>query len=218
MKFKLVPIESVERKSYSGRVYDLTVEEDHSYNIFNILVHNSICSTRLNTGFGVPLLASVEDCASVRENAYIIADGGIKHPGDIAKAIAFGADFAMSGKMFASTDLAPGDCYDKNYDHFCTYKEFVDAGSLWDEVKYKRYRGMASASARKGVLKKASVEGVSGLIPYTGETIDFIDGLKANLKASLSYAGARNWKEFRPRVKKIKISNAAIVESQTHVR
>jgi IMP dehydrogenase len=181
----------------------------------------SICSTRLNTGFGVPLLVSVEDCALVRDKALIIADGGIKYPGDIAKAIAFGADLVMLGRMFASTSLAPGDCYDKNGHITCTAEEFnhsdIDESRISSTV-LKRYRGMASAEARKGVLKKASVEGVSGLIPYTGTTEDFIDGLEANLKASLSYAGAENWKQFRTRVKKIKVSNAAIVESQTHVR
>jgi IMP dehydrogenase len=179
----------------------------------------SICSTRLNTGFGVPLLASVEDCAKVRDKALIIADGGIKHPGDIAKAIAFGADFAMIGRMFGATDLAPGDCYDANGDLYCTQEEFLaQDGALEGEVAYKQYRGMASAEARKGVLKKASVEGVSGLIPYTGTTEDFIEGLGHNLRASLSYSGSENWRQFKTRVKKIMVSNAAIAESQTHVR
>ena len=216
MKFKLVEIHSVELERYTGAVYDLTVENDSSYNIEGKIVHNSICSTRLNTGFGVPLLTSVEDCASVREDAYIIADGGMKHPGDIAKAIAFGADFAMMGRMFASTDLGPGDCYDKDKNLVCSYND-ININNNEEKVKYKHYRGMASAEARKGVLKKASVEGVSGLIKYTGATSDFVENLLLNMKASLSYAGARNWKEFRRNTKKMRISSASLSESNTHV-
>lgn len=160
----------------------------------------SICSTRLNAGFGVPLLSAVEDCYSVRDNALIIADGGIKYPGDIAKAIAFGADFCMLGKMLASTSLAPGEC-----------KQI-------DGVYYKEYRGMASRQAREGVMKKASVEGVSGWIPYTGNTKDVIEDVSENLKASLSYAGSTNWYIFRKSVKKIRITNSAWNESMTHIK
>jgi IMP dehydrogenase len=174
----------------------------------------SICSTRLNTGFGVPLLTSIADCATIKDKALIIADGGMKHPGDMAKAIAFGADLCMTGRMFAATDLAPGDCYDVNKDHLCCYNEMDQLNCY---PSYKRYRGMASAEARKGVLKKASVEGVSGLIPYEGSTEDFVDGLTANLKASLSYGGSRNWHQFKRNVKKIKITSASWNESQTHV-
>jgi len=190
----------------------------------------SICSTRLNTGFGVPLLTSVEDCASVKESALLIADGGLTYPGDLAKAIAFGADLCMMGRMFAGTDLAPGDCYysyegKKNY--LCKYNQIDDELELFPPfttsntnrgyVTHKRYRGMASAEARQGVLKQASVEGVSGLIDYTGSTEDFIAGLHQNLQASLSYAGATNWKEFRRNTKKMRISSASWGESQTHV-
>jgi IMP dehydrogenase/GMP reductase len=89
--------------------------------------------------------------------------------------------------------------------------------SYRDLVKYKAYRGMASAEARGDVLKRASVEGVSGLIPYTGRTVDFIDDLELNMKAALSYAGVTEWSKFRNRVKKIRISNSSWNESLTHV-
>jgi len=199
MKFKLVPIQSVTKIKYNGPVFDLTVKKCHSYVANNIVVHNSICSTRLNTGFGVPLLSAVEDCYSVREHACIIADGGIKYPGDIAKAIAFGADLCMLGKMLAATSLSPGEC--------------KRIGSKY----YKEYRGMASRQARQGVMKKASVEGVSGWIPYTCSTEEFIEDITQNLKASLSYAGTRNWYSFRKLVKKIMITNSSWNESMTHV-
>jgi len=181
----------------------------------------SICSTRLNTGFGVPLLTSVEDCASKKNGTLVIADGGVKYPGDIAKVIAFGGDFVMSGRMWAATDLAAGDCYDKNKEFLCEYNQ-LDKGHSHDHINrqfiaYKRYRGMASKEAREGVLKRSSIEGVSGLIPYYGRTEDFITDVENNLKASLSYAGAYNWKEFRLNAKKIRISGASWDESQTFV-
>lgn len=215
MKFKLVKIKSIKINKYSGRVHDLTVNKNHSYNVFNILVHNSICSTRLNTGFGVPLLTSVEDCVSQKKDSYLIADGGLKNSGDIAKVIAFGADFAMSGRLWAATSLAPGSCYDKNGDWLCEYDRFESYSFGLNKIVYKRYRGMASREARTGFMKDSSIEGVSGLIPYYGTTEQFLNDLVNNLKASLSYCGAYGWEEFRRRCKPIRITNASWNESQT---
>ena len=205
MKFKLIPIKKIETKKSKVPVYDLTVKNDHSYVANNIVVHNSICSTRINTGFGVPLLSTIEECAEVKRQAVIIADGGIKYFGDIPKCIAVGADMAMLGRQFASTDLAPGLTYDKN-------KNLSN-----DNIVYKQYRGMASSEARKGVKKKSSIEGVSGLIPYTGTTKDFIENLELNLEASLSYCGAKNWTEFKANVEIVRISSGGWSESLTNV-
>ena len=230
MKFKLIPITSVKQFKYTGTIHDLTVDADHSYNIKKMIVHNSICSTRMNCGFGVPQFTSVQDCAKVKlPNVILISDGGIKHPGDISKAIAAGADFCMLGKMLASTDLAAGQCYDKDKHIVSPYIDKVGVNTTinvhkWiagckinPEVRYKEYHGMASRDARKGVLQYASVEGVSGLTPFTGSTVQLLTDLKLNLEASLSYAGSRNWTDFKRHVKIIKISNSAILESSTHV-
>lgn len=216
MKFKLKKIDKIEKIPYKGNVYDLTVEEDHSYVANNIIVHNSICSTRLNTGFGVPLLTAVEDCAQVKDKAYLIADGGIKNPGDIAKAIAFGADFAMMGRMIAATDLGPGRCYSAEGDFVCLYNQ-MHLNDNESRTKFKEYRGMASREAREGVLKYASIEGVAGIIEYKCTTEQFLTDIELNLRASLSYAGASNWSEFRRSVKKIRITSASLSESMTHV-
>lgn len=182
----------------------------------------SICATRTNTGFGVPLLSSIMNCATIRKKALIIADGGMKDGGDIAKAMKFGADMVMLGKQFAATDLGCGACYDEQKEFECSYENIHNACRDTSVphacfVKYKRYRGMASAEARKGVLKKASVEGVSGLIPYTGTTKDFVEQLEANFQASLSYGGVTNWDDFRRNVKVVRITNAGWTESLTHV-
>jgi len=217
MKFKLTKIEQIKKIPYQGVVHDLTVENKHSYNIKNIIVHNSICSTRTSTGFGLSQGTAIEDCASRKTSAKLIADGGIKTNGDILKAIALGADFVMLGKMLASTSLAGGEEYDE-------YKELVSKvfnpsnGKFEsDKIKYKEYYGMASKQAREGVLSYASIEGVSGLIPYTGETSEFIENLKLNLKAGMSYCGVKTWQEFRQKVKIAAVSNSGLIESQTHV-
>jgi len=165
------------------------------------------CSTRTNTGFGVPLLTAIQDCVRGKEKALLIADGGIKYPGDIPKAIAFGADLCMLGRQLAATDLAPGECYNK-------HKEVITEK---EKVVYKSYRGMASKEARQGILKEASIEGESGLVEYYGTTEQYLIDLKMNLKAALSYTGALNWKIFRRDVKKIKITSSSWNESLTNI-
>ena len=221
---KLKKIEKIKTKHYKGIIHDLTVEDNHSYNINGIIVHNSICSTRLNTGFGVPLFTSIADCAgSKNDGVMLIADGGIKHPGDIAKAIAAGADMCMLGKMLAGTNLAGGACFDKNKELLpCKIDPTTNTVSFpfqlnEDEICYKGYHGMASKVARQGIMSKASIEGVSGVVPYIGTTEDLLDNIKLNLQASLSYNGSRNWAEFKKRVKIIRITNSSWEESKTHV-
>ena len=90
MKFKLKEITSIETKNYKGKVHDLTVNQDHSYNIRGTVVHNSICSTRLQTGFGVPNLSAIFDCAGTTAyksgKSKLIVDGGIKNSGEIGRA------------------------------------------------------------------------------------------------------------------------------------
>ena len=208
MKFKLIPVSSVKKVQYKGMVHDLTVEKNHSYNIKNVVVHNSICSTRINTGFGLPQLTAIMDCVRVKNpGVMVIACGGVKNTGDMAKALAVGADMCFMGKRLAATDLALGRTFDKRM-------ELTDDVN---EIAYKEYRGMASKEARAGVMEYGSVEGVSGKIPYTGKTVDLINDIELNLRSALSYGGSRNWGEFRRKVKIVKISNSSINESQTHV-
>lgn len=182
-----------------------------------------ICSTCLKTGFGVPILTNIIECAKVRnKGTWIIADGGIKNIGDIAKAVFFGADFCMMGKMFAATSDAEGACYNSK-------KELIENPIYPDLIKeddpivkknivhYRVYRGMASRGAREGILSYASVEGVEGLIRYTESTENLIKDIELNLKASLSYGGCTNWEEFRKKVKACRRSNAGILAAQTHL-
>lgn len=212
----------------------------------------SICSTSLETGMGVPILTNIMDIAPHKGKTWLIADGGANHIGDIAKAVYFGADFVMMGKMLAATDLAEGRCYnsereildtsniiDKWEKYFaCVYPDqFEESYALaerldWEQkrsdnyyknlckrniVKYKEYKGMASRDARRGLLSYASVEGRSGLIEYSGRTESFINDTYLRLQASLSYGGAKNWEEFRKKVKAVKRSQAGILAAKTHL-
>lgn len=221
---RLVEIETIEEFEYDGPVYDLTVQDDHSYNIKRIAVHNSICSTALNTGFGVPILTNIIECAKVRKKGvWIIADGGVKNIGDIAKAVFFGADFCMLGKMLAATSDSEGICYNSKKEEIKGDPIYPDMIKEDDPivksniVKYKAYRGMASRGARKGILSYASVEGVEGLIKYTRSTEAFINDTILQLQASLSYGGSRNWEEFRKKVKACRRSNSGIMAADTHL-
>lgn len=183
----------------------------------------SICSTALNTGFGVPILTNIIDCAKVRnKETWIIADGGIKNIGDIAKAVYFGADFCMMGKMFAATSDSEGACYNVKKEEIKNpiYPDLIkedDPIVKKNIVYYKAYRGMASRGARVGYLSYASVEGVEGLIRYTKSTENLIKDIELNLKASLSYGGCTNWDDFRKKVKACMRSNAGILAAETHL-
>ena len=160
----------------------------------------SICSTRLQTGHGVPTLQSVIDCASSSSDALIIADGGIKNSGDMAKALAAGADLVMMGSLLAGTEEAPGETVQVN------------------GKKCKVYRGMASPEAQvawRGEYR--SNEGVSRTVPFKGPVDRILRELERGVRSALSYSGASNLSEFRHKAELIKQSPLGRVESGTHI-
>ena len=160
----------------------------------------SICSTRIQTGHGVPTFQSVLSC-KYADGATIIADGGIKTSGDIVKALAAGADFVMLGSMLAGTDESPGSVFESN-----------------GGKKYKVYRGMASVEAQVDWRGQArSLEGISTTIPYKGSVKDIIPDLVKNIKSGLSYSGARTISELQSRAEFIIQTSAGQVESSTHI-
>lgn len=162
----------------------------------------SICSTRIQTGHGVPTLWSVMECAKSEfaGDVNIIADGGIKTSGDIVKALAAGADAVMLGSMLAGTDETPGD-----YVHI-------------NERVYKKYRGMASIEAQvewRG--HHSSEEGVTAWIPSKGPLLGIMNSIETGIKSGLSYSGARTIAELQARAKFIRITPAGMHESTTHI-
>jgi len=161
----------------------------------------SICSTRIQTGHGIPTLQSVIDCAESDRSAKLIADGGMKTPGDIAKALAAGADFVILGSLLAGTDESPGRVIEQ------------------EGRKIKRYRGMASPEAQYQWRGRAtSLEGVSHHVDYRGTLFEVIYSLCRGLKSGMSYSGARSLVEFRSKALFIKQTVCGLAESGTHIK
>ncbi|HOJ49279.1 MAG TPA: IMP dehydrogenase [Spirochaetota bacterium] len=172
----------------------------------------SICTTRIVAGVGVPQISAIMFAYEVAKNYNIpiIADGGIKYSGDIAKALAAGASSVMLGSLFAGTEESPG--------------EIV----IYSGKTYKAYRGMGSLGAmQKGSkdrygqgdiedTQKLVPEGIEGAVPYKGSLSQFVYQLVGGIKAALGYVGTRNLKEFREKAKFIKITNAGLKESHPH--
>tara|TARA_B100000886_G_scaffold175017_1_gene119851 strand:- start:8418 stop:9434 length:1017 start_codon:yes stop_codon:yes gene_type:complete len=161
----------------------------------------SICSTRIQTGHGVPGLETIFDCAKTDRDVKIIADGGIKNSGDIVKAFAAGADAVMCGSLFAGTLESPGEVFEES------------SGKKW-----KVYRGMASKEAQiswKG--NYSSYEGVSTRVPFRGSVIDILSDLERGIRSGLSYSGARTIAELTSKAEFIAQTTAGLSESRTHI-
>ena len=167
----------------------------------------AICSTRIQTAFGVPLLHSIMECYYVKQTrpktteVAIIADGGIRYPSDMVKAIAAGADAVMCGRILAATDETPGDL-------------------IRDEIAgitYKTYRGMASAEVqrdRRGGLKPLTcAEGVSTRIPAKGSVTPILEEFAGGLRSGMTYANATTLQQLRQNAKFVKITHAGLLES-----
>jgi len=160
----------------------------------------SICSTRIQTGHGVPGLHTIIECARSDRNAPIIADGGIRNSGDIVKALAAGADFVMLGSMLSGADETPGDVVKTH------------------EGKFKSYRGMASADAQiewRG--KTASLEGIATTVPCKGPVDDILEELERGIRSGFSYSGARSLKELQTKARFIRQTSSGQTESGTHI-
>lgn len=207
---KLIEIKSIKEENFKGQVFDLTVEEDHSFTVSGIIVHNSICSTRLNTGFGKPVLETLLDIKeSKAEGVYVVSDGGVEYNGDVLKALVAGADMVMMGKFFAGTSLAGSRKFDKY---------FNEVVGTFDGVEWCLYRGSASKEARKLVNSSSGVEGVSGFVPYTGGTVEVLEELLKNMRSGVGYyAGCTNWHDFQRKTKMVEITSNGVKESLTRV-
>ena len=161
----------------------------------------SICSTRLQTGHGVPTLQSVIDCSRSDRDALLIADGGIKNSGDMVKALAAGADLLMCGSLLSGTNETPG--------------EVIQNSS---GQKRKVYRGMASREAQKSWRNAVgSMEGVATTVPTKGPVTNVILDLSWGIKSGLSYSGASSLSQFRAKATFVEQTSAGTKESNTHI-
>src|SRR5271154_3955261 len=172
----------------------------------------SICTTRVIAGVGVPQLTAITDAveAARQSDTPVIADGGIKYSGDLAKAMAAGADCAMIGSLLAGTDETPGEVF------------------LYQGRSYKSYRGMGSVGAMargsadryfqqdiKDTLKLVP-EGIEGQVPYKGPVANVMHQLAGGLRAAMGYVGARNLAEFHEKAQFVRITGAGLRESHVH--
>ncbi len=172
----------------------------------------SICTTRVVTGAGVPQITAIHNCVQAARGSGvpIIADGGVKFSGDVAKAIAAGADVVMIGSLFAGTEESPGELI------------------LFQGRSFKAYRGMGSIGAmREGsrdryaqeatdVESKLVPEGIEGRVPYKGTLADMVTQLIGGLRAGMGYTGCRNIREFQEQTRFVRISSAGLKESHVH--
>lgn len=162
----------------------------------------SLCTTRVETGHGVPNVEALIQTVRAAEesNIPVIADGGIRTPGDVAKAIAIGADTVMIGSMLSGTEETPGSIIEKN-------------GTL-----FKRYRGSASLETKSTHNQKTSnVEGESTVVPFKGSVKYVIQRLNDGLSSALSYTGANNIKEYQAKSKFNEVTTAGMVEAKPHL-
>lgn len=161
----------------------------------------SVCTTRIKTGFGVPNLTAIHECSKVDRS--IVADGGMRTPGDIVKSLAFGADFVMVGGMLAGTKPTPGEVFTRP-----------------DGTKVKQYRGMASKEAQEdfmgGLPEWKTAEGVSTEVIYREDHDLIIADIVGGLRSGLTYGGAATIRELQRKVSYVEITQAGRIESLPH--
>ena len=221
---KLERVKKIKTTNYSGPTHDLEVGGEngsHSYvvrphntNQDGLVVHNSVCTTRLQTGVGYPQLSAVIECADAAHGlgGHIIADGGCSSPGDVAKAFAAGADFVMLGGMLAGHDQGGGEVITKRYQtnelaspEELQIKDRVDLGRTWDssnriieERKFVKFYGMSSKSANDkhfgGLKDYRSSEGRTVLTKYKGDVSMTIQDILGGVRSACTYAGASKLK------------------------
>lgn len=164
----------------------------------------SVCSTRIKTGFGIPNITSIQECSRVDRS--IIADGGIRTPGDIVKSLAFGADFVMIGSMLSGTRPTPG-------------KPFVQEINGKKQL-FKRYRGMASAEVQETYRGQMPTwktsEGVATDVLYREDEDSIVADIIGGLRSGLTYGGARTIREMQRKLDYVIVTNAGRMESLPH--
>jgi len=172
----------------------------------------SICTTRVVAGVGVPQFTAIQNVANGLKNykTKIIADGGIRYSGDIAKAIGAGADIVMVGSLFAGTDEAPGEIF---YYQGRSYKSYRGMGSLAAMAK-----GSADRYFQQDVSDalKLVPEGIEGRVPYRGPVRNIINQLVGGLKSSMGYVGAKTIAELKKKATFVEITNSGIKEGHVH--
>jgi len=184
--------------------YDIEVDcPTHSFIANNVVVHNSACLTRVRAGIGNPTLQAVIDLVESETPYHVVADGGIRNSGALAKALGAGACAGMLGGMLSGTNETPGDIIVKE-----------PSGNL-----YKEFRGMASASAKKAINSEVkNVEGVSTMVPYQGPVKNIFDQIREGIQSSIASTGFTDLEGFQKEAQFIRVSHSSQLESLPHAK
>lgn len=178
----------------------------------------SICTTRIVTGVGVPQITAVFNAVAGRDSCDssvpVIADGGVRHSGDIAKALVAGADCVMMGSLFAGLDESPGELVISHGRRYKSYRGMGSEGAM-NAGSADRYRQADKVVDGKQVMKFVP-EGVEGLVPYRGPLAEFVYQMVGGLKSSMGYCGCRTLDEFKREARFCRITSASMTESHPH--
>ena len=179
---------------------------DWGYDSIRVGIGNgSLCETRIRTGVGVPQFTALVDVCSVADNAGVpvIADGGCRYVGDVAKSLGVGADSVMLGSLLSGTKETPG--------------ETIKQGKWPNEKLYKKYRGSASLDSKSDRGESNNIEGNSTLIPYKGKVKRIISDISDGIRSSCSYVGAGNLLDFQSRCEFVQVTQSGIIEAKPHL-
>ena len=206
-----VAIRSAETlKDQELEVFNIEVEEDHTYIANRVAVHN--CTTRVVTGAGVPQITAITDCVNAAKGSGVpvIADGGVKYSGDVIKAIVAGADSVMIGSLFAGTEEAPGEVILFQGRNFKTYRGMGSIGAM--------KKGSSDRYAQEGTVSDSKYvpEGIEGRVAYKGTVAEMVTQLVGGLQSGMGYTGCGNIAELQENAKFIRITNAGLRESHVH--
>jgi IMP dehydrogenase len=164
--------------------------------------NGSLCETRIRTGVGVPQISAIMSCKY--NNVPIIADGGIRNPGDVAKALGAGASTVMLGSLLAGTDESPGE--PSKVGMFPNFKQF------------KKYQGSASLDSKAKRNEEGKyIEGNSTLIPYKGSVANIVNEIMDGVRSSMSYVNALNMDQFHENAEFVEVTHAGMIEAHPHL-
>ncbi len=171
----------------------------------------SICTTRIVAGVGVPQISAIDECSQIghKYGIPIIADGGIKYSGDVAKALAVGANCVMMGSALAGTDESPGDMI---LSHGRKFKSYRGMGSLGAMSKGSTDRYFQEGTAKDKLVP----EGIEGMVPYKGTIAEILHQFVGGLRSSMGYLGCKDIKTFQENAQFVKITQAGLKESHVH--
>jgi IMP dehydrogenase len=191
-------------------VFNIEVEEDHTYIANRVAVHN--CTTRVVTGAGVPQITAINDCVEAAKGSGvpIIADGGVKFSGDVVKAIVAGADSVMIGSLFAGTEEAPGEVILFQGRNFKTYRGMGSIGAM--------KQGSSDRYAQEGTVSDSKYvpEGIEGRVAYKGTLAEMVTQLVGGLRSGMGYTGCKTIEELHKNARFVRITSAGLRESHVH--